>query len=130
MTSYTQTQQFKKVFYDYVITGDYIVNLTSDMQAGQKNNNYVFDYTKQELVLMKDKLSLLKQKIINMNLNEFIYYFNSYTTTYDELLKGVIDEVNCNDNKIKNKNHDLSSKLNDLLYLINKTILKIEYKNQ
>jgi len=65
-----------------------------------------------------------------MNLNEFIYYFNSYTTTYDELLKGVIDEVNCNDNKIKNKNHDLSSKLNDLLYLINKTILKIEYKNQ
>ena len=130
MTSYTQTQQFKKVFYDYVITGDYIVNLTSDMQAGQKNNNYVFDYTKQELLLMKDKLSLLKQQIINMNLNEFIYYFNSYTTTYDELLKGVVDEVNFNDNEMKNKNHDLALKLNDLLYLINKTILKIEYKNQ
>ena len=130
MTIYTQTQQFKKSLNDYVITGDYIVDLTSDMQAGQKNNNYVFDYTKQELLLMKDKLSFLKQQIINMNLNEFIYYFNSYTTTYDELLKGVVDEVNFNDNEMKNKNHDLALKLNDLLYLINKTILKIEYKNQ
>ena len=131
MTSYTQTQQFKKIFNDYVITGDYIIDLTSDMQAAQKNNNYVFDYTKKELLLMKDKLSFLKQQIINMNLDKLINHFVSYTITLDELIKGVIDEVNFNDDEIKNKNHDLTFKLNDILYLINKTILEIEYnKNQ
>ena len=131
MTSYTQIQQFKKIFNDYVITGDYIIDLTSDMQAAQKNNNYVFDYTKKELLLMKDKLSFLKQQIVNMNLNKFINHFVSYTITLDELMKGVINEVNFNNNEIKNKNHDLTLKLNDILYLINKTILEIEYnKNQ